>query len=59
MEHGEIRLNTLFEFQETGTKKGKVQGVLRKINDLIHTEKLQSSGLLDVFEEAACGLPGV
>ena len=59
MEHGEIRLNTLFEFQETGTKKGKVQGLLRKVNDLIHMEKLQSSGLLDVFEEAVCGLPGV
>ena len=59
MEHGEIRLNTLVEFQETGTKKGKVQGVLRKVNDLIHIEKLQSSGLLDVFEEAVCGLPGV
>ncbi len=59
MEHGEIRLNTLFEFQETGTQKGKVQGVLRKVNDLIHMEKLQSSGLLDFFEEAVCGLPGV
>ena len=59
MEHGEIRLNTLFEFQETGVRNGKVQGVLRKVNDLLHLEKMQSAGMMEIFEEVVCGLPGV
>ena len=59
MGHGEIRLNTLFEFQETGVRNGKVQGVLRKVNDLLHLEKMQSAGMMEIFEEVVCGLPGV
>ena len=50
MEHGEIRLNTLFEFQETGVRNGKVQGVLRKVNDLLHLEK-QTRQLKTEFRE--------
>ena len=56
MEHGEIKLSTLFEYQETGMKNGRVQGAMRKIHDLIHMEKLASAGMVDVFEEVVCGL---
>ena len=56
MEHGEIKLSTLFEYQETGMKNGHVQGSMRKIHDLIHMEKLASAGMVDVFEEVVCGL---
>ncbi len=55
MEQGEIILNTLFEFQETGMKKGKVQGALHKVQNLLHIEKLQSAGMMDVYEEAVRG----
>lgn len=56
MEHNEIKLNTLFEFKEKGTKNNKVQGSLRKVNDLLHISKLQNAGLMDVFKETVCGL---
>ena len=59
MEQGEIKLNTLFEFRECGTRNGKVQGMLHKVHDLMHLEKLQSAGLMSVFEEAVCGLSEV
>lgn len=55
MEQGEIVLNTLFEFQETGMKKGKVQGALQKVQNLMHIEKLQGAGMMDVYEEAVRG----
>ena len=56
MEHGEIKLSTLFEYQETGMKNGRVQGAMRKVHDLIHMEKLASAGMVDVYEEVVCGL---
>lgn len=59
MEHGEIVLNTLFEYKERGVEQGKVIGELRKINDLLHIEKLQTAGLFDLFEELWNGLPCV
>lgn len=59
MEHGEVKLNTLFEFKESGMKDGKVQGMLQKVNSLIHLEKLQCAGMVDVFQEAVCGISGV
>lgn len=59
MEQGEIKLNTLFEFRECGTRNGKVQGMFHKVHDLMHLEKLQSAGLMSVFEEAVCGLSEV
>lgn len=42
---GEIQLNPLYTFLENGEKEGRVSGCLQKINDLVHTEKLQSAGL--------------
>lgn len=50
MEAGEIVLNTLFEFKESGMKNGKIQGSLKKVNDLLHLEKLQSAGMLEVYD---------
>ncbi len=52
MTGGEISLNTIFEFQETGEKEGRVQGKLVKINELIDTGKLLRSGLIRQYQEA-------
>lgn len=41
---GEIKMNTLFCFEETGSGKGKVEGTLKKVSPLIHTEKLVRGG---------------
>ena len=59
MEHGEIELNTLFEYKERGVEQGKVLGELRKINELLHIEKLQSAGMVEVYKELMHGLPCV
>lgn len=59
MEQGEIKLNSLFEFRESGIRSGKVQGMLHKVHDLMYLEKLQNAGLMGVFEEAVCGLSEV
>lgn len=44
-EQGEVLLSVLYEFQETGEKDGKVQGVWKKTGALVHTEKLQQAGI--------------
>lgn len=54
MNNGEIELNNLFEFMETGTKKGKISGVLAKVNEIIHMEKLSQAGLYEAYREV-CG----
>lgn len=59
MEQGEIKLNSLFEFRESGIRNGKVQGMLHKVHDLMYLEKLQNAGLMGVFEEVVCGLSEV
>lgn len=44
---GEITINRLFEFVESGEKNGKVLGQLRRTeNKLIHLEKLKRSGMI-------------
>lgn len=44
---GEITLNRLFEFSESGEKDGKVLGqLIRTKNKLMHLEKLRRSGLI-------------
>lgn len=54
MENGEIRLNKLYEFVETGKadQYKKIMGKLVKINELMHTEKLMAQGLFGKYEEA-------
>lgn len=44
-EQGEVLLSVLYEFQETGERNGKVQGIWRKTGSLVHTEKLQQAGI--------------
>lgn len=44
-EQGEVLLSVIYEFQETGERNGKVQGVWKKTGSLIHTEKLQQAGI--------------
>lgn len=43
-EKGEIRLRTLFSFQETGSENGKIRGEWVKMATLTQTEKLVAAG---------------
>lgn len=43
-EDGQIRLQTLYRFQEEGRIDGKIQGILVKENELFHREKLLAAG---------------
>ncbi|MBJ9991596.1 CpaF family protein [Paenibacillus sp. S28] len=46
LENGEVVLNPLFRFRETGEKEGKVEGELEPTgNGLIHVAKLQAAGI--------------
>lgn len=44
-EQGEVLLSVLYEFQETGERNGKVQGIWKRTGSLVHTEKLQQAGI--------------
>lgn len=41
---GEIRLNTLYRFQETEEKEGIIQGIWEKTGELLHREKWEAAG---------------
>lgn len=41
---GEIILNPLYMYEETGEKNGRIQGNWKKVQKLIHTEKLLAAG---------------
>ncbi len=41
---GEIRLNVLYRFCETGEKEGKIQGKWEKTGELFHREKWEAAG---------------
>ncbi|MBR4759041.1 MAG: CpaF family protein [Lachnospiraceae bacterium] len=43
-ENGEICMHPLFEFRETGEENGHVIGVLEKVGELKHTDKLLMAG---------------
>ena len=46
IEQGEIKLNPLFQFVETGQKEdARVKGELKKTGEVIHVGKLQAAGL--------------
>lgn len=47
MEQGEIRLRTLYAFEEDpGQEKAeKIKGILRKKAELLHTGKLRAAGM--------------
>lgn len=48
----EIFLNTLFEFVETEEVDGKIQGYLRKVNDMINTRKMNAFGLMASYKKS-------
>ena len=50
-ENGEILLQPIYSFKETGEKNGKIQGVWKKVHNLTHTGKLLAAG----YKEAAEG----
>lgn len=41
---GEIQLNILYRFAETGEREGKVQGRWEKTGELLHREKWKAAG---------------
>lgn len=41
---GEIQLQTLYQYEETGEKEGRIQGEWRKVHEITHTEKLLAAG---------------
>lgn len=43
-EDGQIKIQTLYRFQEEGRHNGKIQGSLMKENELFHREKLLAAG---------------
>ncbi|AIQ56725.1 CpaF family protein [Paenibacillus borealis] len=48
LRNGEVELNPLYEFQETGERDGRVQGSLAPCgNPLLHTGKLRMAGIRD------------
>ncbi|MBQ9278847.1 MAG: CpaF family protein [Lachnospiraceae bacterium] len=49
---GEIQINKLYEFVETGEVKRKIKGSLKRVNDLINTDKLINAGLYDDYKES-------
>ncbi len=63
MEEDEIRLNTLYSFEEvlcedsetygknSRDERRKVRGKLRRINDLMNVHKLEASGLISIYRE--------
>lgn len=42
--NGEIKLNVLYRFEESGEKKGKIYGRWEKTGELIHKEKWKAAG---------------
>ncbi|HJA94604.1 MAG TPA: Flp pilus assembly complex ATPase component TadA [Candidatus Eisenbergiella merdipullorum] len=44
-ENGEIRLSTLFAFEETGKAEGEIKGMLVRKGELIHANKLKMAGI--------------
>lgn len=58
LQGGEYVMNKLYEFYETGVNNGRIEGTLRKINDLNSISKLLSAGLIHVTRDSAEGSDG-
>lgn len=57
MKNGEIQLNPLFKFEETGEENGIVKGMLNKKGTLKHLDKMRMSGIsYKEWEETYFGL---
>ena len=51
MNQGEIVTNVLYRFEEKSVVGDRVQGELKKINDLQNVVKLMNAGLIEVYRE--------
>lgn len=51
-QEGEILLQPLYEFKETGEQNGKIQGIWKKVHGLTHTKKLLAAGYKEAAESA-------
>lgn len=51
VEKGDIQLNPLYEFVETGVQEGKITGRWEKRGELLHREKLLAAGLENISEK--------
>lgn len=49
---GEILLQPLYRFKETGEHNGKIQGIWEKIHGLTHTKKLLAAGCKEAAESS-------
>lgn len=56
VENGQVVLNTLYEFVETGEANGKLEGSLRKVNQLINVDKLMKWNMKDIYDEGESGI---
>lgn len=56
VENGQVVLNTLYEFVETGERDGKIQGNLRKVNQLLNVDKLIRWNMRELYEEGEGGI---
>lgn len=45
IENGQINLSTLYRFSETGEENGKIVGVWKKENEIIHRFKFEMAGI--------------
>ncbi len=52
---GQIRLSTLYRFEEIGEKEGKVHGVWKRESDLTHTQKFRVEGLEENYQAFLAG----
>ncbi len=55
---GRICLSTLYRFEETGEKEGRVNGIWRREEDLRHIRKLQVEGLEEAYRQFLAGRQG-
>ncbi len=50
-QNGEILIQPIYSFAETGEKNGKIQGVWKKVHGLTHTGKLMAAGYKEEAED--------
>lgn len=50
-QNGEILIQPIYSFAETGEKNGKIQGVWKKVHGLTHTGKLVAAGYKEETED--------
>lgn len=59
VEDGQVKLNTLFEFVEKGERDGRLEGSIRKVNQLINADKLLRWNMNELYKEGEGGILGI